>query len=493
MMETALRILFLEDVSGDVELETLTLQRARIRCETRCVETRADFLRELDAFNPDLVLSDFTLPSFDGLSALNLVRERQPDLPFIFVSGTIGEERAVEALKNGATDYVVKTNLARLPAVVLRALREVRERQRNARQEARLARLSRLRAMQSAIASAIVRIRDPHELFQAVCALAVEHGGFRMAWVGRVTPETLTVEPVAWSGHNEGYLEEVASLSEAAAEDCSGKGAALRQGSAVTVRDIEHDRFFVPKQAALARGYRSMIALPLIAESKVMAVFKIYAAETDFFGAEEAGILNTLADDLSFALDHRAREERLSHFAYHDMLTGLPNRRRLREHLDQEIARARRLKNMVAVVFIDLDEFKTVNDTLGHSAGDHVLKEVAARISSCIREGDLAARLGGDEFVMVLPLQAGQETLAPMMQRVHDSVSRTIRFGNRNVSVGCSMGTAIYPRDGKDSESLMRGADSAMYLAKEQGRGSLELFDGDASTNRVPDRKVGNL
>lgn len=492
-METALRILLLEDVPSDAELERQALQRARILCETRCVETRADFLRELDAFNPDLVLSDFTLPNFDGLSALRLVRDRDPDLPFIFVSGTIGEERAVEALKNGATDYVVKTNLARLPAVVLRALREVRERKRHARQEARLARLSRLRAMQSAIASAIVRIRDPHELFQAACTLAVEHGGFRMAWVGRVTPETLAVEPVAWSGYNEGYLEEVVSLPEAAAEDCSGKGAALRQGNAVTVRDIEHDRFFVPKQSALARGYRSMIALPLIAESRVMAVFKIYSAEAGFFDADEVAILNELAGDLSFALDHRAREERLSHFAYHDMLTGLPNRRRLREHLDQEIARARRLKNMVAVVFIDLDDFKAVNDTLGHSAGDRVLKEVAARISSCIREGDLAARLGGDEFVMVLPLQPGQETLAPMMQRVLDSVSRVIRIGNRKVSVGCSIGAAIYPRDGKDSESLMRGADTAMYRVKEQARSNLELFDAAPAASPAPGHKVGSL
>lgn len=492
-METALRILLLEDVPGDAELETLTLKRARIACETRRVETRADFLRQLDAFNPDLVLSDFTLPRFDGLSALGLVRERQPDLPFIFVSGTIGEERAVEALKNGATDYVVKTNLARLPAVVLRAMREAGERKRNARQEARHARLSRIRAVQNAIASAIVRIRDPHQLFEAVCALAVEHGGFRMAWVGRMTAETLAIEPVAWSGHNEGYLGEVTTLPGKATEDCSGKGAALRQGCAVTVGDIEHDRLFISRQAALARGYRSMIALPLITEGKVTAVFKIYAAETDFFGAEETRILSDLAGDLSFALEHRAREERLSHFAYHDMLTGLPNRRRLREHLTQELARARRLKNMVALVFIDLDEFKSVNDTLGHSAGDRVLKEVAARISSCIREGDMAARLGGDEFVMVLPIQPGAETLEPMIQRVLDSVARPMRIGNRRLSIRCSIGTAIYPQDGKDSEVLMHGADAAMYRVKEQGRGNLDLFDAAAGAKPAPPgRRAGN-
>jgi diguanylate cyclase (GGDEF)-like protein len=148
---------------------------------------------------------------------------------------------------------------------------------------------------------------------------------------------------------------------------------------------------------------------------------------------------------------------------------------------------------MVAVVFIDLDDFKAVNDTLGHNAGDRVLKEVAARISSCIREGDLAARLGGDEFVMVLPLQPGQETLAPMMQRVLDSVSRAIRIGNRKVSVGCSMGAAIYPRDGKDSESLMRGADTAMYRVKEHSRSNLELFNTESGASQPPARKVESL
>lgn len=492
-MQTALRILLLEDVPSDAELETLTLKRARIVCETRCVETKADFVQQLDQFNPDLVLSDFTLPNFDGLSALRLVRDRQPDLPFIFVSGTIGEERAVEALKNGATDYVMKTNLARLPAVVLRAMREADECKQHARQKERHARLSRIRAMQSAIASAIVRIRDPHELFQATCALAVEHGGFRMAWVGRVVPETSGIEPVAWSGHNEGYLDEVAALPGDSSEDCSGKGTALRQGSAVSVKDIGHDRFFVPRQAALARGYHAMITLPLIADGKVAAVFKIYAAETGFFGAEETRMLSDLAGDLSFALDHRAREERLSHFAYHDVLTGLPNRRLLREHLAQELARARRLKNKVAVVFIDLDEFKSVNDTLGHSAGDRVLKEISARIMSCIREGDIVARLGGDEFVMVLPIQPGPETLAPMIQRVVDSVSRTIRIGNRRLSIHCSIGTAIYPRDGKDSDALLHCADAAMYRVKEQERSNLDLFDAEAGANSAPRRKAGSL
>jgi DNA-binding NtrC family response regulator len=211
-MEPVLKILILEDVPNDAELETAALKRARIACESLRVETPIDFLEQLEKFSPDLVLSDFTLPDFDGLSALKIVRDKRPALPFIIVSSTIGEERAVEALKHGATDYVVKSNLARLPTAVLRAVAESEERRR-------IARLSRVYAVRGAIASAIVRIRDLQELFRAACTIAVEQGRFRLAWVGEVAPEPLALGPVAWSGHNDGYLEEVARRSIHAWED----------------------------------------------------------------------------------------------------------------------------------------------------------------------------------------------------------------------------------------------------------------------------------
>jgi diguanylate cyclase (GGDEF)-like protein len=379
------------------------------------------------------------------------------------VSGTIGEERAVEALKRGATDYVAKSNLARLPAAVIRAVGESEERRR-------IGRLSRIHAMRSAIASAIVRIRDPQELFQTACAIAVEQGRFRLAWVGRVTSKPFTLHPVARSGYDDGYLDQVARRSTDASEDHQGKGSSLGRGSGIVVKDIQNDKLFVLKEEALARGYRSMIALPLVMESRVRAVFKIYAEEVNFFSSEIITILGDMARDLSFALDYTAKEERLSNLAYHDVLTGLPNRRLLNEHLNQELARARRQKTMVAVVFLDIDNLKTVNDTLGHGAGDRLLREVSTRIASCTREGDIVARLGGDEFVMVLPIQSDQETVSPLIQRVRDSMSRTLRLGNRKLNVSCSIGVAVYPQDGGDNATLLRNADAHMYRAKESRR-----------------------
>ena len=114
MMDRTLKVLLLEDSATDVELETQMLRRAGIRCVSRVVSNESELLNQLERFEPDVVLSDFSLPAFDGMSALKLVRERKPDVPYIFVSGTIGEERAIDALRQGATDYVLKSNLARL-------------------------------------------------------------------------------------------------------------------------------------------------------------------------------------------------------------------------------------------------------------------------------------------------------------------------------------------------------------------------------------------
>ena len=141
--ENNLRILMVEDVASDAELELRELRRGGLSVDARIVETEADFRRELDSFDPDIILSDFSLPRFSGMAALTIARELRPDLPFIFVSGTIGEENAVAALRSGATDYVLKTNLKRFSSAVRRAILEARE--KRARKQAE----DRARALQT--------------------------------------------------------------------------------------------------------------------------------------------------------------------------------------------------------------------------------------------------------------------------------------------------------------------------------------------------------
>src|SRR4029079_19255486 len=154
-----IRVLLTEDVASDAELEVRELKRAGLRIAHCVADTEETFTTALREFDPDLILSDCSMPVFDGMAALALARELRPHTPFIFVSGTIGEEYAIRALKNGATDYVLKTNLLRLPAAVERALQDARERRARGKAEKRLARLARIRDLLGAANAAFMRMR----------------------------------------------------------------------------------------------------------------------------------------------------------------------------------------------------------------------------------------------------------------------------------------------------------------------------------------------
>ena len=484
----------LEDLAADAELAIRTMRREGIEVECRRVETKAEFLIQIEEFRPHLVLSDFTLPAFDGLAALNLVRERHPDLPFIFVSGTIGEERAIEALKDGATDYVLKANLARLPSSVRRALREAEDLRSRKRQEEKIARLSRIHAVLSGINSAIVRIHDRRELFQEACRIAVEHGQFRMAWVGRPRAGMTKLEPVTWHGHDDGYLDEVASRLSSVTEDHGIGGRALRERSVFVVNDIANDERVLFRKEALARGYRSLAALPLFVGTEIVAVFMIFAADVGVFDHEEMKLLSELAADVSFGLEYIAKEEKLNYLAYYDILTGLANRNLLNDRLKQALAHANRIDRIVAAAFVDLDHFKLINDGVGHGAGDQLLKEVGARLLACAREGDTVARLGGDEFALVLLDLPNAESVSPAVQRALDAVSHPIHVTDQEFNVTCSIGVALYPQDGKNAGMLLSNAEAAMYRAKELGRGNVQFFAREMNA-KISERLLleGNL
>ena len=253
-METDLKILMVEDVATDAELQIRDLKRAGIACTTRCVENEADFRKQLVEFIPDLIISDFSLPKFDGLLALRIAKAEQPNTPFLFVSGTIGEERAIESLKSGASDYVLKGNSARLPQAVLRAVREAQDRKLREKQEQKIARLSRIYAVLSGINSAVIRIRERKALFHEACAIAVKHGQFKMAWIGIPEPGSAKLTPVAWNGFIDGYLDDVGGELAKVAEDQGIGGQALLQKSVIVANDIESDPRVMFKREALARG-----------------------------------------------------------------------------------------------------------------------------------------------------------------------------------------------------------------------------------------------
>ena len=167
--------------------------------------------------------------------------------------------------------------------------------------------------------------------------------------------------------------------------------------------------------------------------------------------------------------------EQLRHVAQHDALTGLPNRALFADRLNREIAHAKRHAGSFAVVFLDLDKFKPINDNFGHAMGDQVLQQLARRLQSCIRAEDTVGRIGGDEFVMLLAGLSASDSILHLAEKIRKSVAEPLSINGHELKISCSMGVAVYPRDGTDPIALTKSADDAMYLAKSEGRDCVRM------------------
>jgi diguanylate cyclase (GGDEF)-like protein/PAS domain S-box-containing protein len=170
-------------------------------------------------------------------------------------------------------------------------------------------------------------------------------------------------------------------------------------------------------------------------------------------------------------------EEQIKHLAYHDALTGCPNRLLFKDRLTVALSHAQRDKKRLAILFLDLDRFKVINDSLGHNFGDQLLQAVAARLESCVRLSDTVARLGGDEFTLLLPDLAQSEDAAPIAQKLLEAIRQPFHIEGREFLISTSVGISLFPEDGTDAETLIKNADTAMYQAKEQGRDNYQLFN----------------
>ncbi|MBI4203484.1 MAG: EAL domain-containing protein [Betaproteobacteria bacterium] len=593
------RLLIVEDVGADAELAVRELKRAGLSCTAIRVETKADYLRQLEEFSPDIILCDFSLPHFDGMSALAIAHDRHPEMPFIFVSGTIGEEAAIESLKSGATDYVLKTNLARLGSAVKRALQEAEDRRnrrqtevelarirertnsifsslrdvicsvspdmrqaiyvnaatqevfgrppeefvanpglwfevihpddaqrvrdawqqvaaekaidieyrilrpdgavrwihnrarlvRSAgdgetridgiasdvtdrkRQEEKILRLSRIERVLSGVNSAIVRIRDRDELLREACRIAVEDGGFALAWVGLVDPQTLDIRPHAWMGEERGFLGMIRpSAREDILEGRGVSGAAIRTGKPVVVNDVATDERLIHREETLARGFRSFVVLPLLVGTESAGSLHFYARDAGFFDQDELKLLADLAGDISFALAAMEKEERLNYLAYYDVLTGLLNRRLFHERVDQFVLTARETRGRIALLVLDLQRFGIINDTLGRQAGDAVLKQVGARLRHALEDRHPVARLSVDTFGIVLAgIKDDADVAHALEQKIIGSVSRPFSVAGQELRPSLKCGVALFPGDGMDAEQLFRNAEAALKKAKASG------------------------
>ncbi|HWS71086.1 MAG TPA: EAL domain-containing protein, partial [Thermoanaerobaculia bacterium] len=199
-------------------------------------------------------------------------------------------------------------------------------------------------------------------------------------------------------------------------------------------------------------------------------VSSVYRPQLDSRG-NIVGVIGLIRD----ITERKAAEQQIEYQAYHDALTGLANRRLFHEHLTLALALAQRRNRLVSVLFLDLDHFKLINDSLGHSIGDALLKQVAARLKASVREGDTVARVGGDEFTIVLQELGDRSDAALVAQKVLKTIAEPVEVAEHKLYVTASIGITIFPEDGQDAEALLKNADNAMYRAKSQGRNMFQM------------------
>ncbi|MCC6474375.1 MAG: EAL domain-containing protein [Burkholderiales bacterium] len=223
-------------------------------------------------------------------------------------------------------------------------------------------------------------------------------------------------------------------------------------------------------------GIQSGVQMPIRSAEGTFGVLGVHSARRRAFTPEEVDFLHSLAGVLAVALERTQAADRLAYFAQFDSLTGLPNRHLFHDRLMRAMAQAKRSGGLMAVLFIDLDRFKVINDTLGHTAGDLLLKQTAQRLLRCVRENDTAGRLGGDEFSAVLMDLAQPGDAGTVAQKIIEAMVAPFDLDGHESYVSASVGIALYPADGDEAGTLLMNADAAMYRAKEQGRNNFQFF-----------------
>jgi len=342
-------------------------------------------------------------------------------------------------------------------------------------QEQRIARLSRIHEVLSGINGAIVRIRDRQPLFEEACRIAVEHGGFGIAWIGMLDPQTRRIVPVASAGVDaESYI---ATSPNAASQGIpvgeSFADRAVREKRSVFSNDItaESAQGGARRREAIRRGYRSVIALPLLAENEAVGSLSLLATEPNFFDDQEVRLLTELTGDIAFALEHIEKQEKLNYLAYYDPVTGLPNRTLFSDRLQQRIGAARDPHETFSVAMLDIERFRLINDTFGRPAGDEMLRQVSQRLKDILQRVDLLANLGGDRFAIATRRAGEAAAGAHTIDQVIANLSREpFKLGDAELRASARAGIAVYPTDSADVEGLLRNAEAALKNAKQTGQ-----------------------
>jgi diguanylate cyclase (GGDEF)-like protein len=476
-------------------------------------------LKLAESENPQLIVSDLLMPAMDGYELVRRLRiePRTALTPVIFLTAEYDESDAAELARAAGVTRVLRkpckpsdvleavddalgesprtdtseitgsyavrhvrlmtdklTRQAeelraanvRLESHAARLEEEVAERKRAAE---KLSHLNRVHAMVSSINTVIVRVHERDRLLEEACRMAVEHGKFRFAWIGLTDAETKNCTPIACAGTDPNVTLRIGQPSPI--DPVSGRSLvheALTLRRAAVCNDIVAAESQLRFGSELMNaGHRAAAILPLIVDGKAAGVFGLYTSEPGFFNEGEAKLLRDLAGQVSFALDHIVKTERLDYLAYYDALTGLANRTLLLQRLARDLEGAAGRQNCLALVVFDIDRFENINESFGRHVGDQVLKTLVGRLLQCLGDAGRAARVGSDEIVAVIPDARSENDVA---RSVIDWSSRIFsapfRTHAAELRLSGKAGIAMFPADGADPETLVRHAQTALKKCK---------------------------
>jgi diguanylate cyclase (GGDEF)-like protein/PAS domain S-box-containing protein len=430
MSKTAIKeILLIEDNAGDARLlREMVNDQGPHGTEVTHVESIGEAERHLSQREVDIVLLDLRLPDGHGLGALRRTRAAAPRVPLVVLTGLDDESLATQALQEGAQDYLIKGEIE--TRGLLRALRYAIE--RKVLEDALFVERERAEVTLNCIGDAVV------------CTDIA----------GNVTSLNLVADKMTgWS------------RQEAAGRPISDVFRLL-----VTSREV------IASPTAIDAAQNQLVPVPprciLVRRDGSEVPIEDAVAPIHDRNGQTAGAVFAFRD-VSAA---EAMALQMTHSAEHDLLTGLPNRRLLHDRVTQSIALARRDMKQIAVLYLDLDGFKHINDSLGHPTGDQLLQSIAKRLVDCVRTTDTVSRQGGDEFIILLSEVRQPEDAAVMANRMLHVVAETHCVDQRDLHVTTSIGISVYPEDGQDADELIKNADTAMYQAKENGRQKFQFF-----------------
>ena len=363
-----------------------------------------------------------------------------------------------------------------------------------ARTEVQKERLTRMLASLSATNEAIMRAKSRAELFELVCEAAANGGRFTSTTIALADPASDFLRIVAAAGPTAETTRHVRlSVNEAYPEGRGLSGTAFRTRRACVSNDYVADQRVAAFHAIVrSDGAQSGGAFPLLVGGEAVGIMIYMSSDKGTFTPEFAELLQRLADNVSFALENFDRadektraDERIEYLASHDSLTDLPNREMFNGMLRRAIEAAERYQRRFALLFIDLDRFKVINDSLGHDAGDRLLVEIGGRLRRALRSSDVVARLGGDEFVVILEEAAERPEVERIAGELLSVLSQPLQLSGHECQTTASIGIAMYPSDGTDMQTLTKNADIAMYLAKEDGKNGFRFFTREFKTQSI--------